>query len=68
MNPGPYSHLVYAARGSDVKTVIIDGKTVMEDYTVLTMDEEKVREDAEKAAAELFEKVRGNRNENVRND
>ena len=30
--------------------------------------EEKVREDAEKAAAELFEKVRGNRNENVRND
>ena len=33
-----YSHLVYAARGADVKTSIIDGKIVMKDRKLLTVN------------------------------
>jgi 5-methylthioadenosine/S-adenosylhomocysteine deaminase len=33
-----YSHLVYAARGTDVKTSIIDGKIIMKDRKLLTID------------------------------
>ncbi|MEM2877955.1 MAG: amidohydrolase [Candidatus Hadarchaeales archaeon] len=51
----PASHLVYSARGSDVDTVIVDGKIVMRDRRVLTLDEEKVVEMAEKASTELLE-------------
>ena len=34
--------LSYSANGSEVETVIIDGKIVMEDRKILTMDEEVV--------------------------
>ena len=34
----PFSHLVYAARGSDVNHVIINGQIVMEGRKLLTMD------------------------------
>jgi 5-methylthioadenosine/S-adenosylhomocysteine deaminase len=34
----PFSHLVYAARGSDVDHVIIDGQVIMEDRQLLTID------------------------------
>jgi len=34
----PYSLLVYAARGSDVSTVIIGGTIIMKDRTILTFD------------------------------
>ncbi|KQC07455.1 MAG: S-adenosylhomocysteine deaminase [Smithella sp. SDB] len=47
-----YSHLVYAMSGADVDTVIINGKVVMENRQLLTIDEEeamhKVREIAVK--------------------
>ena len=33
-----YSQLVYAARGADVKTSIINGKIVMKDRNLLTID------------------------------
>jgi len=36
-----YSHLVYAVNGADVETVIIDGRPVMEDRRLLTIDEEE---------------------------
>lgn len=49
------SHIVYSASGYDVKTVIIDGKIVMEDRIVKTLNEEKVMKRAEKAAVRLFE-------------
>ena len=41
-----YSHLVYAARGSDVATVIVNGRVVVEDGEILTVDEEEVMERA----------------------
>ncbi len=36
-----YSQLVYALRGSDVRTVVVAGKLVMENHRMLTLDEEK---------------------------
>ncbi|WP_231185706.1 amidohydrolase [Haladaptatus sp. DYF46] len=47
------SHLAYAARGSDVRHTICDGRVLMEDREVLTLDEESVRETAEGKAHEL---------------
>jgi len=41
-----YSQLVYALKGSDVKTVVIDGKLVMEDRRMLTLNEEEILEKA----------------------
>ncbi len=35
------SHLVYSATGADVRDVIIDGKLVMQNRKLLTLDEEK---------------------------
>ena len=37
-----YSHLVYAARGSDVSTVLVNGRVVVRDGRVLTVDEAEV--------------------------
>ena len=41
-----YSHLVYAARGSDVATVIVNGRVVVRDREILTVDEREVMERA----------------------
>ena len=38
----PFSHLVYAARGNDVSHSIINGRLVMENRRLLTMDIEEV--------------------------
>lgn len=37
------SHLVYAAKGSDVTDVYVQGKPLMESSKLLTLDEEKIR-------------------------
>ncbi|GAB6157680.1 amidohydrolase [Desulfotomaculum varum] len=53
----PRHHLVaniaYAAGASDVRTVIIDGKVVMLDRVVLTIDEERVMYEVSERAARL---------------
>jgi 5-methylthioadenosine/S-adenosylhomocysteine deaminase len=42
----PVSHLVYSATGADVRDVIIDGKLIMENRRLLTLDEEKILDHA----------------------
>lgn len=50
----PYSHLVYAARGSDVSHTIINGNLVMEERKLLSLDLDDVMDKAsEKAKAVL---------------
>jgi len=46
----PASHLVYAARGSDVTTVIIDGRCVMRDRRILTFDVEAAMDEVNRLA------------------
>jgi len=41
-----YSHLVYAIKADDVRTVVIDGKVVMRDRRLLTLDENAIKKDA----------------------
>jgi 5-methylthioadenosine/S-adenosylhomocysteine deaminase len=55
-----YSHLVYAANGADVATVIIDGRVVMLNRKLLTLDEESVMAEAKKLAWEIseFQKIK----------
>jgi 5-methylthioadenosine/S-adenosylhomocysteine deaminase len=52
----PISHLVYAARGSDVSHSIISGKIVMEDYELKTLDERRIMEEARVQTEDLLEK------------
>jgi len=54
------SHLVYAAKGSDVETVIINGKIAMENRKLTTLNIRKVMEAAEKAKACLLDKLEAN--------
>lgn len=48
------SAIAYSAQGSDVKTVIVDGKVVMEDYEIKTIDMEKAMFEAQRVAEELM--------------
>jgi len=41
-----YSHLVYATKASDVETVIINGRIVMRDRRLLTLDEAAIKDKA----------------------
>ncbi len=41
-----YSHLVYATKADDVRTVIIEGKIVMRDRRLLNLDENVIKKDA----------------------
>ncbi|MET0622807.1 MAG: amidohydrolase [Pyrinomonadaceae bacterium] len=41
-----YSHLVYATKASDVRTVVIEGRVVMRDRRLLTLDEPLIKESA----------------------
>jgi 5-methylthioadenosine/S-adenosylhomocysteine deaminase len=53
------SHLAYAARGSDVRHTVCDGRVLMRDREVQTLDEERVVATADERAAELVERVQG---------
>ena len=46
----PVSHLVYAARGEDVRTVMVNGRVLMRDRKMLTLDETAVLAEARKFA------------------
>jgi 5-methylthioadenosine/S-adenosylhomocysteine deaminase len=49
----PVSQLVYAARGSDVDAVVINGRVVMEHGRILTFDVGQAMEDVNRIAAQI---------------
>lgn len=53
------SHLVYSTHGDDVDTVIIDGRMVMEGRRILTVDEERVKNEVNEASRKLVDRVFG---------
>jgi len=55
------SHLVYAAKASDVETVIINGDIVMENREVKTVNVHRLLEEAEKTKEDLLNRLSQNR-------
>jgi len=52
-----YSSLVYAASGSDVNTVIINGKIIMKEKKILTIDEQIVKANVNEIAKKIGDKL-----------
>jgi 5-methylthioadenosine/S-adenosylhomocysteine deaminase len=50
----PYSHLVYAAKGSDVSHSLINGKLVMEDRKLLTLDLQEILRKAQEMSLKVL--------------
>lgn len=48
------SNIVYSAQGSDVKTVIINGKIVMEEYKLMTFNEREILDKSEEMKKDLL--------------
>jgi cytosine/adenosine deaminase-related metal-dependent hydrolase len=53
----PVSNLVYSGSGEYVDTVIVNGRILMQDKHLLTLDETKVMKDARKHSTELMERA-----------
>jgi 5-methylthioadenosine/S-adenosylhomocysteine deaminase len=51
--PDPYSAIVYAARGSDVRTTIVDGQVLVDDFTPARVDRAEVATEARAVARAL---------------
>jgi len=51
------SHLVYAVKGADVETVLVNGRIVMENRKVKTVDVREVMRKATKAKADILERL-----------
>jgi 5-methylthioadenosine/S-adenosylhomocysteine deaminase len=51
--PDPYSTLVYAARGSDVRTTIVDGNVLVDEFTPVHVDRTQVAAAAREAGRAL---------------
>jgi 5-methylthioadenosine/S-adenosylhomocysteine deaminase len=54
----PISHLVYVTRGDDVETTIVNGRVLMEDRRVTTLDEVAVLKEARESAEEVRKAIR----------
>jgi 5-methylthioadenosine/S-adenosylhomocysteine deaminase len=52
-----YSHLVYAANGADVDTALINGKVVMENRRLLTIDETEVMQKVREIALNIKKSI-----------
>lgn len=52
-----YSHLVYATKAEDVRHVIIDGRVVMRDRSLLTLDESAIKRDANLYRAKIIKSL-----------
>ncbi len=53
----PVSHIVYVAHGDDVRSVMVNGKFLMRDRKVLTLDEQSVLRDARSASLQVRDAV-----------
>jgi 5-methylthioadenosine/S-adenosylhomocysteine deaminase len=53
----PVSHLVYVTRGDDVRNTVVNGKILMRERRLLTLDREAVIADANRLAAKVREAV-----------
>lgn len=53
----PYAALVYGANGGDVRHTIVDGKVLMKDRQLLTVDEKAIIKEAQKFAQQVRETV-----------
>ena len=51
--PDPYSTLVYAARGSDVRATIVDGALLVDDFAPVEVDRAEIAAEARRAAQQL---------------
>ena len=49
----PISAVAYGVQSADVKTVICNGKILLEDYNVVSLDEQQILSDAQNAARAL---------------
>jgi 5-methylthioadenosine/S-adenosylhomocysteine deaminase len=52
-----YSHITYAMRPSDIETVLIRGRVIVEDGRLLTMDEDEILSKAEKWQQKIMGKT-----------
>ncbi|MBA58334.1 MAG: 5-methylthioadenosine deaminase [Gammaproteobacteria bacterium] len=55
------SHLVYVTDEQDVESVIVDGKILMKDKNILTINTEKVRKRASEIASSINQSLKGRR-------
>jgi 5-methylthioadenosine/S-adenosylhomocysteine deaminase len=55
--PDPYSTLVYAARGSDVRTTVVDGEVLVDEFLPTRVDRAEVVSDARRAVKDLLAAV-----------
>ena len=53
----PVSHLVYVTRGDDVQNTIVNGKILMRDRQLKTLDRDAVIADANRLAARVRDAV-----------
>jgi 5-methylthioadenosine/S-adenosylhomocysteine deaminase len=54
----PLSHLVYVTRGDDVRTVLVNGRVLMQDRRVVTLNERRVKREAAAWAGKVKEAVK----------
>lgn len=56
-SPDPYSTAVYAARSTDVRHVVVDGRVVVRDHALLTLDVEAAVADGKARADRIFTRL-----------
>jgi 5-methylthioadenosine/S-adenosylhomocysteine deaminase len=53
-----YSHLVFAANGSAVDTTVVNGQVVMRDRHLTTLDEGRIRPEANRAFQRVLDRMK----------
>ena len=55
--PDPYSAIVYAGRGADVRTTMVDGQIVVDEFSLSKMDKDEVVAGAVSATHDLVKRA-----------